>query len=129
MSASLVLENLESNQRAEAQAELDGLAASLRQSGFTVEVAPLDGPFHAKLEESAEQVFLDVLNVVIEETKREAIGAAIGAIIPALVQWARRRKHFRDQEHEKATAVIWGPDGREIRRVSLPEPEDTDDQA
>jgi hypothetical protein len=130
MPASLVLENLESDQRAEAQVELDGLAESLRQSGFTVEVAPLDGSFHVKIEESAEQVFLDVLNVVIEETKSEVVGAAIGAIIPTLVQWARRRKHFRDKEQGKATAVIWGPDGREIRRVSLPEPEDeTDDPA
>ncbi len=129
MASLVVLENLEFDQRAQAQEELERLAESLRESGLSTEVAPLDGSFHVKLEESAEQVFLDVLNVVLEEVEDQAVGAIIGAIIPVLAQWARRRRHFRDKEDGKATAVIWGPDGREIRRITLPEPEDTSDEA
>jgi len=129
MPSLLVLENLEFDQRVEAQVELQELAESLRQIDFKVEVAPLDGSFHAKLEESADQVFLDVLNVVLEEVEGQAIGAMIGVIIPVLAKWARRRRHFRDKKEGKATAVIWGPDGREIRRITLPEPEDISDDA
>jgi hypothetical protein len=121
----MILENLELDHREEAQAELQELAETLRVSGFNVEVAPLDGEFHAKLEESAERVFLDVLNVVLQETEDHALEAVIGAIITALTNWALRRKHFRDREDGRATAVIWGSDGRELRRVSLPKPDET----
>ena len=48
----LTLENLERDGDDESQAELERLAESLRQHGVEVRVAPLDGPFHAILQES-----------------------------------------------------------------------------
>lgn len=123
----VILENLELEDREAAQVELEGLAETLRGSGLTVEVAPLDGSFHAKLEESAEQVAVDVLNVVLEHAEGAAIDATLAAVVVGLRKWAKRRKHFRDKEDGEATALIWGPDGRVIREVQLPKPEDEDD--
>ena len=105
----MILENLELEDREAAQVELEELAGILREGGLTVEVAPLDAPFHAKLEESAEQVALDVLNVVLAHAEAAAIDATIAAVILALRKWAKRRKHFRDKDAGKATARIWGP--------------------
>lgn len=123
----MILENLELEDREAAQVELEELADSLRGSGLTVEVAPLDGSFHAKLEESAEQVALDVLNVVLEHAEGAAIDATLAALFVGLRKWAKRRKHFRDKDDGKATVRIWGPDGDVLKDVRLPEPEDADD--
>jgi len=120
----VILENLELEDRKAAQVELTELAEILRGSGLTVEVAPLDGSFHAKLEESAGQVALDVLNVVLEHAEADAIDATLAAVVLALHKWAKRRKHFRNKEDGEATALIWGPDGRVIREVRLPKPDD-----
>jgi hypothetical protein len=120
----VILENLELEDREAAQVELDELAEALRGSGLTVEVAPLDGSFHAMLEESADQVALDVLNVVLEEAESHALEAIIGTVITALYKWSKRRKHFRDKDDGEATALIWGPDGRVIREVRLPKPQE-----
>lgn len=115
----MILENLELDDRAAAQAELGQLADRLRANGFTVELAPLDGSFHAQLQESADQVALDVLNVVLEQAEAHAIDAIVGVVVGI---WAERRKHFRDKDEGEATAVIWGPDGRPIREIRLPKP-------
>ncbi|MFL5901035.1 MAG: hypothetical protein ACJ75S_07535 [Solirubrobacterales bacterium] len=120
----LTLENLERDARPESQAELQGLADKLRGEGFNVEVAPLDGPFHAILEESAAHELLDVLNVVLDQAEAHAIDAAIGAVSAVVTNWARSRFRFRSRDGGRATAVIWGPDGRSLRRVPLPDPED-----
>jgi hypothetical protein len=121
----MILENLEVEEREEAQAELEGLAARLRHEGFEVRVAPIDGPFHAILQESAEQAAIDVLNVVLEKVEAHAIDAAVGAATAALLDWGRRRRCFRNKDQAQAMAVIWGPDGEPIRHVSLPAPEDS----
>ena len=120
----LTLENLERDADVESQAELRGLADKLREEGFDVEVAPLDGPFHAILEESATHELIEVLNVVLDQTEAHAIDAAIGAVSAVVADWARSRFRFRNKDGERATAVIWGPDGRPLRRVPLPDPED-----
>jgi|GEM_PF-5657467 len=123
----MILENLELEDREAAQVELEALAETLRGSGLEVEVAPLDGSFHAMLQESAEQVAVDVLNVVLEHAEGQAIDATLVAVVVGLRKWAKRRKHFRDKEEGEATALIWGPDGRVIREVRLPKPEDAAD--
>jgi hypothetical protein len=116
----MILENLELENREAAQVELEQLAEVIRQEGLPVKVAPLDGSFHSILEESADHIALDVLNIVLAATETAMIETTLGA----LFRWAKRRKHFRDPEDGKATAVIWGPDGRVLREVRLPEPED-----
>lgn len=121
----VILENLELEHREKAQAELYELAQTLDEAGIDVAVAPLDGMFHAKLEESADQAFVDVLNIVLEEVEGHALEALIGTVITALGKWAHSRKYFRDRKEGRAAAVIWGPDGQELRRVQLPEPRDT----
>jgi hypothetical protein len=123
----MILENLELEDREAAQVELEALAETLRGSGLKVEVVPLDGSFHAMLQESAEQVAVDVLNVVLEHAEGQAIDATLVAVVVGLRKWAKRRKHFRDKEEGEATALIWGPDGRVIREVRLPKPEDAAD--
>lgn len=120
----LTLENLERDAGPESQAELQGLADKLREEGFSVEVAPIDGSFHAILEESAAQELLDVLNVVLDQAEAHAIDAAIGAVSAVVTDWARSRFRFRSRDGGRPTAVIWGPDGRPLRRVPLPDPED-----
>lgn len=124
----MILENLELEDREAAQVELEELAEILRSSGLTVKVAPLDAPFHAKLEESAEQVALDVLNVVLEHAEAAAIDATLAAVVVGLRKWLKRRKHFRDREDGKATVRLWGPDGDALKDIRLPEPEDADDE-
>jgi hypothetical protein len=123
----MILENLELEEREAAQRELGDLAEKLAKQGFDTRLAPLDGSFHAKLEESADRVALDVLNVVLEEAESQTISAAVGAITATLTSWARGRRHFRDRDEGQATAVIWGPDGRPLREVRLPEPDQPDD--
>lgn len=123
----MILENLELEDREAAQVELEELAEILRDSGLNVKVAPLDAPFHAKLEESAEQVALDVLNVVLEHAEGAAIDATFAALVVGLRKWSKRRKHFRDREDGKATVRLWGPDGDVLKDIRLPEPEDADD--
>lgn len=59
----MLLENLDLDQRSAAQEELEGLADDLRAVGFGVRVADEDGSVHARLQESAEQVIIDVINV------------------------------------------------------------------
>jgi hypothetical protein len=120
----VILENLELDERDVAQVELEQLADGLRDSGFSVEVAPVDGSFHAQLQESAEQVALDVLNVVLEEGEAHVVDALIGYLVGT---WAKNRKHFRDRDDGEATAVIWGPDGKPIREVRLPAPDEKAD--
>jgi NTP pyrophosphatase (non-canonical NTP hydrolase) len=120
----LTLENMERDAGPESQAELQELADKLREEGFSVEVAPVDGPFHAILEESATHELLEVLNVVLDQAEAHAIDAAIGAVSVVVTEWARSRFRFRSRDGERATAVIWGPDGRPLRRVPLPDPED-----
>lgn len=120
----LTLENLERDAGAESQAELQGLADRLREEGFDTEVAPLDGSFHAILEESATHELVEVLNVVLDHAEAHAIDAAVGAVSAVVADWARSRFRFRSKDGEQATAVIWGPDGRPLRRVPLPDPGD-----
>jgi hypothetical protein len=83
-----------------------------------------DGPFHAKLQESAEHLFVDVLNVVLEHAESVSIDATLLGIGAAIRRWARRRRQFRGGDGDRPTAVIWGPDGEIISEVELPDPAD-----
>lgn len=120
----LTLENLEREADQESQAELHRLAEELRERGFSVEVAPLGGSSLAILEEGAAHDLVNVLNVVLDQVEAHAIDAAIGAVSAVVTDWARSRLRFRSRDGEQATAVIWGPDGRPLRRVPLPDPEE-----
>jgi hypothetical protein len=120
------LENLELDDRHEAQAELSGLAEDLEAEGFDVEVAPEDASVLAKLQESAEHVFVDVLNVVLNHAEGLALDATLIGVAHALRRWARRRKHFRGREGAKPTALIWGPDGEILREIELPDADESD---
>lgn len=117
------LENLELVNRTEAQLELFALAAELETEGFVVEVAPEDGSFHAKLQESADHVVLDVINVVLDHAEGLAVDATILAVAHALRRWAPRRRQFRGRERTRPTAVIWGSDGDILSEVELPDPD------
>ena len=109
--------------REEAQEDLERLADLLRGKGFDVYVAGLDESIHARLEHSAEQIAIDVLNIVLEH----GVEVAVGALAEAIRQWARRRRRFRNRDGARATVAIWGPDGDVISTVELPVPEaDTD---
>ncbi len=120
------LENLELERRQEAQAELAGLAKELEAEGFVVEVAPEDASALAKLQESAEPLYVDVLNVVLNHAEGLAIDATLLGIAHALRRWARQRSRFRGRDGAKPTALIWGPDGEILKEVELPEPNDKD---
>jgi hypothetical protein len=105
----------------EAQEELEELAALLRSEGYETYVAGRDEPFHAHLQESAEQVAVEVLNVVFDHALDAAAVLAIERIVH---RWAKRRRRFRDRDGARATAYIWGPDGEILHVVELPPPED-----
>lgn len=122
----LQLENLEALEpeglREDAQIELEELGAQLREQGFEATVAGLEESVHAHLQESAEQAFVAVLNVVLDHAL-DAVATL--AIEEAVRRWARRRRRFRNQGGAKPVAYIYGPDGDVIGVVELPEP-DTD---
>jgi hypothetical protein len=116
------MESLESPATFEAaHSELETLAAALRAEGLDAYVAGADEPFHAHLQESAEQAFVDVLNLVFEHAIDVTLMLAAERI---LRRWARRRRHFRDREGARATAYLWGPDGDIIKVIELPEPDE-----
>ncbi len=110
--------------RKEAQEDLERLAKLLRSRGVEVQVAGLDESIHARLQESAEQIAVDVLNVVLDH----GVEIAAGALAETIRQWAKRRRRFRDREGARATAVIWGPDGDVLSTVELPTPEEAFDR-
>ncbi|HEV7483032.1 MAG TPA: hypothetical protein VGO13_08025 [Solirubrobacterales bacterium] len=118
----MILENLEWDEREEAQVELGQLADVLRGEGFDVDLLPLDGAAHAKLEESADvgRAALEVLNLVLAATETALAETAI----TALLRWAKGRRRFRDKDAGDATAVIWGPNYEILSEVRLPEPDD-----
>jgi hypothetical protein len=120
------LENMESLEPAglfeQAQAELEDLAAAMRADGLEVYVAGPDESVHSILQESADQVAVDVLNVVLEHALDETIALVIGLVIG----WARRRRCFRDRDGARATVCIWGPNYEVLKVVELPPPEDGD---
>jgi hypothetical protein len=75
------------------------------------------------LQESAEQVAVDVVNIVVEH----GVEVALSALVATIRQWAKRRRRFRDRDGARATAVIWGPDGDILSTVELPPPEEETD--
>jgi hypothetical protein len=119
----MLLENLDPTDRDAAQGELEQLADVLRADGLNVEAAPLDGPLHADIREGAGRVALDVLNVVLAAGEIARIAEAV----EALLRWARRRRHFRDDDEGEAYAVIWGPNYEVLKRVRLPERQEGED--
>jgi hypothetical protein len=108
----------------EAQVELEELATLMRAEGYRVYVAGRDEPYHAHLQESAEQVAVEVLNLVLDHGVNAAVGVALEEIIR---RWAKRRRFFRDREGARATVYIWGPDDEILGTVELPAPEDGSD--
>lgn len=120
------LENLEFDDRQEAQAELADLERALEAEGFAVQIAAQDAPVREKLQKSAEQVFVGVLNVVLNHAEGLAIDATLLGAGHALKRWARQRKHFRGRAGAKPTALIWGPDGKILKEIELPDPGDND---
>lgn len=118
------LENLRTSDDRSAQEDLETLAQDLQRAGYGVEIAPFGSPVRVILEKSAENAALDVLNVVLNEVESHAIDAVVGGVASTLVGWARRRRHFGARSEQKATAVIWGPNGEVLRRVQLPDSEE-----
>jgi hypothetical protein len=110
------LELLDRARPNEALAELDVLAQQLRDSGWTVEVGGASEPHLARFQKGAEQTFLDVLNVVLDETERHLIDAVISAVM----SWAVHRRFLRGREDIRPTVLIW-IDGKLIRVEELPE--------
>ncbi len=110
--------------RKEAQEDLERLARLLRSQGVEVRVAGLDESIHARLQESAEQIAVDVLNVVLDH----GVEIAAGAHAETIRQWSKRRRRFRDRDGARATAVIWGPDCAVLSTVELPTPEEASDR-
>jgi hypothetical protein len=120
------LENLGTEGNKGGQAELEQLGEDLRRSGYEVEVARFGSPVRVILGKSAEGTALDVLNVVLNEVEAHALDAVVGGVISVLMDWGRRRRHFRARsgQETEVMAVLWGPKGKVIRRVPLPKPED-----
>jgi len=105
-----------------AQTELEELAELLRSEGLDTYVARRGEPFHAHVQESAQQAVVEVLNVVLEH----GLDAAAGAVLQEAVRrWAKRRRLFRDREGAKAAVYIWGPNGEILKTIELPEPQVT----
>lgn len=116
------LENLEPPGLSEsAQGELEDLASQLEVAGIDAYAAPLGQSYSARLQESAEAVTSDVLNIVLDAAVEVAL---VGAIEEVVGRWARRRRRFRGSAGARPVAVIWGPDGRPLKEVTLPEPEE-----
>jgi hypothetical protein len=118
------LENLRTSDDRSAQEDLEELAQDLRRAGYEVEIASFGSPVRVIIKKSAENAALDVLNVVLNEVESHAVDAVVGGVASSLVGWARRRRHFGARSKQKATAVIWGPNGEVLRRVQLPDSEE-----
>jgi hypothetical protein len=111
------LESLDLDEPDASRDELTGLADLLRDEGLMVDVAARGDTTWTRMRESAERAFVDVLNVVLDETERHAIDVVIAAV----TTWALQRLHFRGRERARPVVVIWV--GQEdVREVPLPDP-------
>jgi hypothetical protein len=111
------LESLDLDEPDASRDELIGLADLLREEGFTVDVAARGDTTWTKMRESAERAFVDVLNVVLDETERNAIDVVIAAV----TTWALQRLHFRGRGSARPVVAIWV--GQEdVREFPLPDP-------
>lgn len=111
------LESLELDQPHEARDELAELASRLSKEGFSVTIAEPGESVFVRLRESAEHVFVDVLNVVLDEAECHAIDVVISAV----TAWATRRVHFRGREGARPVVVVWVVD-EDVREFPLPDP-------
>jgi hypothetical protein len=110
------LESLDLDHKLESRSELDGLADRLRSDGWDVEVAAVGDTTWSRMRESAEHAFVHVLNVVLDETERDAIEA----VVVAVMSWAAQRLWFRGRHGAQPTVIIW-VDSDIIRELPLPD--------
>ena len=111
------LETLDLDALEASRGELTELAAQLRAEGFSVEVAAAGESTRTRLSESAEHAFVAVLNLILDETERHAIDAAIAVV----ATWALGRINFRGREGAEPTVIVWINDD-DVRDVRLPDP-------
>lgn len=121
----IILENLsldeDDPEGVASQREMEALGVLLAEAGHDVDVRSFGSWEYGELRESAGEVFVDVLNVVVDGTAE----VAIGAILSQVYAWARKRKRFRGQAQEDRPCVaIWSADGEVLKRVELDEPEE-----
>jgi hypothetical protein len=111
------LESLDLDETDASREELSGLADLLRREGFTVEVAGRGDTTWTRMRESADRAFVDVLNVVLDETERHAIDVVISGV----TAWALQRLHFRGRGNARPVVVIW-VGHEDVREFPLPDP-------
>jgi hypothetical protein len=119
------LENLEdlepSGLREEAQGELEELASLLRAEGLEAYVAGTEESVQAHLQHSAEQVAVEVFNVVLEH----GLDAALTLLLEEVIRrWAKRRRFFRNRDGARATVYFWDDKNEILKIIELPEPAD-----
>ncbi|MHB8659324.1 MAG: hypothetical protein ACYC91_15495 [Solirubrobacteraceae bacterium] len=111
------LKSLDLDQPDASRDELIALADLLRAAGLTVEIAARGESTRTRMRESADRAFVDILNVVLDESERHGIDV----VITAVTTWAVQRLHFRRRSNARPVLVIWVGD-EDVRTVPLPDP-------